>query len=137
MQLFARDLMERNVLTIPAAMSFHDIQHLFVVAGCHGAPVVDDAGNVLGVVSAMDLLRAADQAYDEDRDPGEDQGLDVSTLTATELATPEPVWVELDASALEIAQLMQREGIHRVLVRQDGKLVGIVSVLDLCRAVRE
>ncbi len=137
MQLFARDLMERNVLTIPAAMSFRDIQHLFVVAGCHGAPVVDDAGNVLGIVSAMDLLRAADQANDEDRDPGEDEHLGVSTLTATELATPEPVWVELDASAFEIAQVMRREGIHRVLVRQDGKCVGIVSALDLCRAVRE
>jgi CBS domain-containing protein len=137
MQLFARDLMERNVLTIPAAMSFREIQRLFVVAGCHGAPVVDDAGNVLGIVSAMDLLRAADQADDEDRDPGEDHDFDVSTLTATELATPEPVWVELDASALQIAQVMRREGIHRVLVRQDGKLVGIVSAFDLCRAVCE
>jgi len=135
MQLFARDLMERNVLTIPAAMSLREIQHLFVVGGCHGAPVVDDAGNVLGIVSAMDLLRAADQAYDEDRDPGEDQDFDVSTLTATELATPEPAWVEVDASALEIAELMQRAGIHRVLVRQDGRLVGIVSAWDLCRAV--
>jgi CBS domain-containing protein len=135
MQLLARDLMERNVLTVPAVMPFAEIQHLFVVAGCHGAPVVDETGNVVGLISVMDLLRAADQAFDEDRDPGEDQDFDLSQMQAIDLAAPEPVWIEAEASVLEIAQLMRREGIHRVLVREAGKLVGIVSAFDLCRAI--
>ncbi len=83
------------------------------------------------------LLRVADQAHDEDRDLGEDENFDARVLTAAQLATPELVWVELDASAHEIAQVTRREGTHRVLVRQDGKLVGSVSALDLCSAVSE
>jgi len=127
----ARDLMEPNVLTIPADMRFRELQHLLVETGCHGAPVVDDRGTVLGVVSAMDLLRAADQAYDDDLDPGEGEEPDIGAMTALDLATPDPVWVAPDASAEHIAQLMREHGIHRVLVGVDGKLAGIVSALDL------
>ena len=136
MPLLAHDLMEPNVLTIPADMQFREVQHLFVQTGCYGAPVVDDRGTVVGLVSAMDLLRAADQAYDDDIDAGEGEEPDVGVLTALELATLEPVWVAPDASADQIAQVMREHGIHRVLVGTDGKLVGVVSTLDLLRAVR-
>lgn len=136
MSLLARDLMEPNVLTIPANMRFRDVQRLFVQTGCYGAPVVDDRGTVVGVVSAMDLLRAADQAYDDDLDAGEGDVPDVGLLTALELATPEPVWITPDVSADQIARTMREHGIHRVLVGTNGELAGIVSTLDLIRAVR-
>jgi CBS domain-containing protein len=136
MSLLARDLMEPNVLTIPAKMKFREVQHLLVETGCYGAPVVDDRGIVMGVVSAMDLLRAADQAYDDDIDPGEGPEPDVGVLTALELATPEPVWVAPEASPEQIALVMREHNIHRVLVGNDGKLVGVVSTFDLLRAVR-
>jgi CBS domain-containing protein len=136
MSLLARDLMDPNVLTIPAEMRFREVQRLLVKTGCHGAPVVDDRGVVVGVVSAMDLLRAADQAYDEDMDPGEGPLPDLGVVTALELATPEPVWVASDASAEQIAQVMREHDIHRVLVRSEDKLVGVVSTFDLLRAVR-
>lgn len=134
--LVARDLMERNPITIPAMLSFREIQHLFVVAGCYGAPVVDESGAVVGVLTAMDLLRAADQECDEDRDEGEDDEPDVDTLTAIEIASPQPIWVTPDTPADRVAQVMQQEGIHRVLVGVDGRLDGVVSAFDLLQAVR-
>jgi len=136
MSLLARDVMEPNVLTIRADMRFRDVQHLFVQTGCSGAPVVDDRGAVVGVVSAMDLLRAADQAYDDDIDPGEGDAPDVGVLTALDLATPEAVWVSPDASVAHIARAMREHGIHRVLVGTNGKLAGIISTFDLIRVVR-
>lgn len=137
MRLVARDLMERNVLTIPESAPFREVQRLLVVAGCHGAPVVDWEGRVIGVVTAMDLLRAADQAMDEDLDPDETDERNMSKLTAHELATPDPIWVQPDTPASAIAQRMRAEGAHRVLVGVDGKLEGIVSSFDLARAVSE
>jgi len=136
MALLARDLMEPNVLTVPADMPFLDVQHLLVEAGCSGAPVVDARGRVVGIISAMDLLRAADQAYDEDLDPGETEEPAILTLTARELATPDPVWVAPDAPAARIAERMRVLGIHRVLVGRAGVLQGILSTMDLLRAVR-
>ena len=135
MPFLARDLMQPNVLTIPAHMRFREIQHLFVVTGCHGAPVVDGDGRVVGVVSAMDLLRAADQAYDEDLDPDETEDPDVQTITALDLATPDPVWVAPDTPADQIAHLLREHGIHRVLVGSARELLGVVSTFDLVRAI--
>ncbi len=135
MSFVARDLMEPNVLTIPAAMRFREIQHLLVQAACYGAPVVDEAGKVIGVISAMDLLRAADQAFDDDLDPDEGEDPSIDDLTAIELATPEPIWISPDTPAREIAELMRAQGIHRVLVGTNGKLEGMVSAIDLGRAI--
>jgi len=58
---------------------------------------------------------------------------DVSELmTRTPLATLGP-----DATAESAADVMRTKGIHRVLVTEDGKLVGIVSALDIATAAAE
>jgi predicted transcriptional regulator len=58
---------------------------------------------------------------------------DVSELmTRTPLATLGP-----DASAEAAAELMRTNGIHRVLVTEGDKLVGIVSALDIATAAAD
>lgn len=58
---------------------------------------------------------------------------DVSELmTRTPLATLGP-----DATAESAAELMRTKGIHRVLVTDDGRLVGIVSALDIATAAAD
>lgn len=133
----ARDLMQRNALTIPADMPFSEIVRLLVVAGIHGAPVLDAAGAVVGVISAMDLLRATDQAHDDERDDGEDCDPveQLRSTTAVVLASPLVTWVSPETPAGDVARLMRDEGLHRVLVGHDGRLEGIVTTFDLLRAV--
>lgn len=137
MPTVVRDLMERNILSIPAAMPLAEIQHLFVVAGIYGAPVIDVTGVVVGVISAIDLLRAADQVLDEDIDPGESVEKDLrSAPIALDIASPDPIWVSPTTPVDRVAQLMQRERIHRVLVGEGGKLEGILTTFDLLERVR-
>ncbi|MBZ0238727.1 MAG: CBS domain-containing protein [Deltaproteobacteria bacterium] len=147
MTLLARDLMQPEPITIPAAMPFPQIQHLFVVARIGGAPVVDERGTVVGVVSTADLLGALDQAFDDDIDPAPPgdpapespsaialpEGL--GALTARELATPDAIWVSPEASPAEVARVMRAEGVHRVLVGRDGQLAGILTAFDLLRVM--
>lgn len=58
---------------------------------------------------------------------------DVSeVMTRTPLST-----LPLDASAEDAAELMRSQGIHRVLVTEGSKLVGIVSALDIASAAAE
>ena len=132
-----RDVMKVDVLTVPAAMPFTDVLHLIVVAGIHGAPVIDDRGAVVGVISAMDLLRATEQAYDDERDDGEgsDPEGELRSTTAIELASPDPTWVTPETSLGEVARLMRSAGTHRVLVGSGGRLEGIVTAFDLLCAV--
>lgn len=136
--MLARDLMVAPVLTIPAEMPFLEIQHLFVVARVYGAPVVDPGGRVVGVLSAIDLLGAVDQAFDDDADAGEPEELAsrLEELTAADLASPDAVWVAPETPVDRVAELMRREAIHRVLVGADGRLDGILTTFDLLQAVR-
>src|SRR5688572_27885540 len=133
----ARDLMQRNALTIPASMPFAEIVHLFVMTGIHGAPVVDGNGAVVGTISALDLLRETDQALDDERDEGEgsDPVNQLQTATAAELATPEAIWVSPDTPVGQVARTMREERIQRVLVGTDGRLEGILTPNDLLAAV--
>ncbi len=135
-------VMQPEPITVPASMPFLEIQRLFVTAQIGAVPVVDDAGKVIGTVDTFDLLRAVDQVLDEDVDPGEAGGEDdfaerIGALTAASVLNPQPTWVQRDAPIAQVASLMRREGVHRVLVRETegGALVGIATTFDLLRGL--
>ena len=128
----ARDVMQRDPVRIAVDTPFLEVQHLFVVAQIGGAPVVADDGKVVGMISAVDLLRAVDQAYDSDVD-GDPEALfeSLRSLRATDVLSPEVEWVAPDTPVSHLARIMRQHGIHRVLVGIDGRLEGIVSSFDL------
>ena len=138
MPLCARDLLRAEPITIRPEAPFLEVLDLFVKAQIGGAPVVDAAGTVHGIVTSTDLLEAVDQACDEDVDAGEDADrLDerLDTLTARDIATPELVWATPEEPLGVIAQRMRAEGVHRVLVGTDGRVLGILTAFDLLQAV--
>jgi len=144
----ASDLMQPDPLTLAPATPFLEIVRLFVQGHISGAPVVDEQGTVLGVISMTDLLRAVDQACDEDIDveptPAESSSLAarppelperLDVLSAIELASPDVVWVSLDTPLAAVAHLMRSSGIHRVLVGDAGRLAGLLTAFDLLGAI--
>ena len=133
----ARELMHANVVTVPAHESLLDVLHLLVVAGIGGVAVLGPRDEVVGVLSSSDVLRAIEQALDEDRDPGEPDGLrdSLQTVTAGDIATPDVIWVSTSTTATQVSEIMRTEGIHRVLVGSSERLEGILTSFDLLRAV--
>jgi len=121
--LRARDLMERDIITVSPETPILDIQRLFVEEEIHGAPVVGEDGIVYGVVSALDLLRAV-------RDDEE-----VCETTAADAMTKVLVMVAPDASIEEVARTMREQHIHRVLVGEDRMLEGVLTTFDLLRVL--
>jgi CBS domain-containing protein len=151
----ARDLMERDVITVSPETPILDVHRLFVEEEIHGAPVVGDDGIVRGVISALDLLRivrdelepgagATATTYFRDQLPysgpdwqsmPEDFQDRIRHVTAADAMTRELVMVEPDMTADEIAQTMRAHHIHRVLVCEDRVLQGVVTTFDLLRTV--
>ncbi len=103
--MIAKDIMTERVITAPVMTN-----------QISGVPVVDGAGKVLGVVSEADVLAK--------------QG-----KSARDIMSPDIFTVRADASLEEIAALMSRHKIKRVLVVGEKELAGIVSRADIIRAI--
>jgi len=145
----ARDVMQSHVITLSPETPLLDVQRLFVEEEINGAPVVDDAGKILGIVSTRDLLRAADDEHDSAasetryfRDELEFSGPDwsnaledfqdrLSRRSVSEVMTAGAVTIPPGASVAEVAATMRRHRIHRVLVADGEVLQGIISSFDL------
>ena len=143
--LLARDLMTPDVVTVPPETPVMAMARLLADRGISAVPVVDGQGKVLGIVTEADLIRRL--AGEEDKpaswfaslfaDPASQAERFARThgVTAKDLMTEKVVTVAPDTTAAHVAQMMEKQGIRRVVVVEGEKLKGIVSRADLLRAL--
>lgn len=154
MKVFAKDLMEKVVKTVPSDLPFADLERRFVDDGVGGFPVVDSDQTIRGVVSASDVLahvceerREVEMStafYDEDPHTefgsvtddwvSGEVGKRTDHLFVRDLMNPHVISVTPDTSIHDVASLMDEKKIHRVLVIDDNRLVGVISSTDIVRA---
>jgi CBS domain-containing protein len=90
----------------------------------NGVPVIDDNGAVIGMVTALDILRAIQG------------GKKLNTMLARDIMTPNPSVVKKDTPVEEIISIMVEKEIVLVPVGEDdntNKLIGVVARLDILR----
>jgi CBS domain-containing protein len=136
--LKVKDLMTREVLTLAPNTTVREAAEILATEHVSGAPVVR-LGTVVGMVSSMDLLEfiAGLPADPEAVSGGLDHGI-LDDHTVEEAMTRGPIkTIALDAPASTAAEMMQQEGIHRLPVLDNGKLVGIISTTDLVKAIAD
>lgn len=124
--LRVRDIMTRHVLTLRASASVRSAAWSLHTAHVSGAPVRDNDGNVVGVLSTTDLSALARA------------GDDPELVSIADAMTP-VVWsIHPDAPAIDAVRMMVARGIHRVLaVRRPGEVEGIVTAMDVLRALAD
>lgn len=154
--LTAEDIMQDRVITVSHAAPVSEVERVLSENRISGAPVVDSAGRVAGVISVRDLL----DRYVEDEDarprrgPGyyhmgtyelgddEDGGYDAYELpaeaeeTASDLMNREVYTVKRTLGVQEVAAAMVENSIHRVLVEdEEGKVIGLISSMGVLAAI--
>jgi len=117
------------VETIRIGQSLIAANALFSEQGVSALGVVNDDGELKGVVSRTDLLHAAVST--------ESETFRVPDRPVEEIMKSPALQVSPDAHLSEAAKLMLKEHVHRVFVTSGGKPGGVVSTRDLMRAVRE
>ena len=150
MTYIASDIMSKDVICVRKDTDLRDLGKLFLSQKITGAPVVDRDGDLCGVISQTDLLFyqlsrddelvVASDFYQRARVDGRPlskgfQIEDVNTATVEEVMTPVVHAVSGSTPVDEIARLMTRRHIHRVIVREGKKVAGIISALDLLRVI--
>jgi CBS domain-containing protein len=118
-------LMKRSVICVRPEQSVAEVARLLLEKSIGGAPVVDAAGKLLGMVSKTDVIRSAF--------PGTGRhGGD----TAASIMTPATLTAPEDATVLAVADVMMRAGVHRIVVVDAlDRVAGVVSSLDIIRHV--
>lgn len=141
----AKEIMQKKVLALDPDMPLSEAGKIFVSQHITGAPVVDADGNLVGVLSQTDLVREG---------PGEGVGevsvyqlareeefqtygfqVESSGKTVRDVMTPKVVSCPEDTPVEDLAREMLRKHIHRVLITRRGQLSGIVSSMDMLRAL--
>jgi CBS domain-containing protein len=119
--MLVKEIMRKRVFTLEPGMSLRQARRLFSERGISGAPVVGPSGEPLGVISRTDL---------EGVDGGDPRRVE-------QVMTPYAVSMEEDTPVREIARQMLAKRIHRVIVTRGGKICGIVTSLDMLKALLE
>ena len=131
------DVMTRLVVTASMDMPFRTLAALMDEHKISALPVLDDAGQVAGVVSESDLLRKAEFQNDpaaEHAPRGHGRRVRAEGLTAREVMTSPAITITPRASVVAAARALDRRHVHHLVVAdQDGTLVGIISAHDLLK----
>jgi CBS domain-containing protein len=134
----AKDVMSPDVLTIQAEATVLEAARLLINGGVSAVPVVDTSGMLVGILSEADIIRHTGGVAPTDlsdvanaaRTMQEAQSRRVADVMTKDVAT-----VSEDTSLHEIADLMLKLGIKRVPIVSRNAVVGIVSRVDLLRAL--
>lgn len=117
----ARDCMTRSVCSLRPDDDVLKAVRLLVEHKISGAPVIDNIGNLLGVITEKDCMAVALSAGYH----GEAGGC-VSDYMSREVVT-----VDVDTPVIEIAEHFAQRNFRRLPVLESGRVVGIVSRRDV------
>lgn len=139
--------MSRDLITIPGKMSLRAAAHLLAETHVSGAPVVDENGRCIGVLSATDLVHWVDRGeLAAKRGPSSARGfccewevIELGALPPDAVSchmTANLVCARPDTRIGELARMMLDAHIHRIIIVDERcKPVGIVSSTDILAAL--
>lgn len=147
--LRASDVMQPEVIMVSEADSLFKAWERFVSFKISGAPVVNDSGDLVGVISQTDLIRAV---FIESLDsfphnsyyvaapfwePEAVEGIEerLAALYVRDFMTRGVVSAEPNDEVSTLAVTMRSQHVHRVIITEGNKPVGIVTALDLLRVL--
>ncbi len=152
MSIQAKDIMNTDVVCAREDMGVGQLVQLLQENKISGAPVIDSADALVGVVSTSDVMFAS-QAFGGDPVVYSDfhthyeieQDASWDTLAAEELndvairdiMATGVITARSDTPIAELAGIMHSHRIHRVIIVEEEKLAGIVTTMDILKAVME
>jgi CBS domain-containing protein len=147
MMLTAKDIMTRDVITVKKETPVSDLAEILTRNRISGAPVVDDAGKVIGIVTESDLVEQSRSLhlptvftildsviFLESARHFEKELRKMTGARVEDVYTEDPIIVTPDTSLRDIANIMAEKKIYTIPVVDGDRLVGIIGKADVVRA---
>jgi CBS domain-containing protein len=141
------NIMTKEVLTVTEGTTIKDVCRLLGEFNLSAIPVISEEGNLLGIVSEKsiiahqvaslepdfvdpDIYELISSKYlgEDDFNPGQDR------MYVEEIMNRDVITVTPDISIEGVSHILLEHGLHRLPVIEEGKVVGIISSLDLLKA---
>lgn len=122
-----RDFMAGRLVTFKPDMDVLDAIHELVHHRIAGAPVVNDQGELIGMLSELDCMKVALNAGYHQQWGG----------PVADFMTPNVESIDADMNIIDLAQKFLKSGFRRFPVLRNNRLVGQISRRDVLRALGE
>jgi CBS-domain-containing membrane protein len=146
--LKAKDVMTNDVITVTRGTSVRDLALLFTERHISSVPVVDDNGDLIGIVSESDLIEQDKNLhiptvvsifdwviYLESDKRFEKELQKMTAQTVGEIYSEEVFSVGPETPVSEVADIMSSKKVHAVPVVEGRRVVGVVARIDLIRTM--
>lgn len=148
--LTAKDIMTSEVITVNENATVRELATLLLMNSISGAPVVNEVGGVIGVVTESDLifqnkkvhLPTAVAILDaflflERPEKMEKELKKIAGSKVGDICSHDLVCVTPETGLEELATLMAEKKIHTLPVMEQGKLVGVIGKSDIIRTIAQ
>jgi CBS domain-containing protein len=116
----ARDIMTTNIIATKKDIHLTEVMALLLRNHISGLPVEDDEGNLIGIISEIDLVNSVFSG-------------NADGTTAEEVMSKAVLSFSPDMELAELVQVFSSKRLRRVPIVDKGKVVGIVSRRDILR----
>ena len=150
MALTVRDIMETDVPVVTVADPVEKVISVLREHDLPGVPVVNEGGRCVGIITEADLVIAGEDeelhlphyvqlfggvVFLESISHFEERLRKAFASTAEDMMTPDPVTIEPSATVREAARAIARRKHNRLPVVEHGRLVGVVTRVDVLDAL--
>jgi len=146
--LTAADVMTRDVITVKKETTIRELAELFARHRISSAPVMDDSGAMIGIVTETDLIEQDKSLhiptvvtifdwviYLESDKKFEKELKKMTGQTVGDIYSDKVVNVSPSTPVSDVADLISSRKINSVPVMDGNRLVGIVARIDLIRTM--
>ncbi len=145
----ASDIMIREVITIHEDATIEELCDLLQEKNIKGVPVVDDQSNLVGIVAMDDIVygtmghpRGKKNQRKEKVVPASKEKFSQKSSSESDtsirvkhIMTSPAIFAEENSECIDVCNIMWKFRIHRVPIVKGKNVTGIISALDLCKAI--
>ncbi len=145
-----RDIMDADPATVTPEATVEDVVRALRSQELTGVPVINDGGRCVGIITENDLVMSGDEGdlhlphyielfggiiFLESMHRFEERLQRATASTAKDMMTEDPVTIEPDASVQQAGRTMSQHHHNRLPVVEHGRLVGVVTRVDVLDAL--
>jgi CBS domain-containing protein len=139
-----REVMSTSVRSVKADTKVMEVASLMCLYRFHSLPVVDDNDRLVGVIAEKDLLHSlfptiekliAEGMHSVDLDREMGRYKEVLEHNVQDLMSKNPISVDPEMHLLRAATVMVKHNFRRIPIAEHGRLVGMLSLGDVHKAI--